>query len=251
MTGKRKYIRILLICLILVGVGIVSSETASAAEGNFNQTATVSITETEDFSHSGQYTWIRYKASKDGYLTITAKASKPSSGAITLYDASQTAPLSGACAYNTASASESVQYYGVKKKGVYFFQVKADGAVSLRCKFKKIKESSGGKKALAKSVKRNKEIKGIVAVGDTDADWYKITVTKKQILHLYYSGRTHATLKFIFSGEFLNTAERYVTRGEEIVKHVYSQERVQPGTYYVQVEGADGASSGYYTLKWN
>ncbi len=230
------------ICLALVWMEICPAD-VFAAEGSFNQTAAVTVTDTD--------MWMKYKAPDNGYITISAQASGQasfSSGTVRLYNAKRQALSKNDSFYMTDGMSDVS--YGVKKNAVYFIRLKAEGTLSVRFRFQKVKENSGGKKAMAKNLAKKKRVKGVVAAGEKTADWYKIKVKKKQTLHFYYSGKTNGKLAVTFSGTYLKTAKRFILHGTETVQYAYSAERVQPGTYYVKVERAENMSSGYYTLKW-
>lgn len=246
---------------------------AFAATKNFNQTASVTISAKEDFATTGKYTWIKYKAKNNGYITVTASnaavTTEPKEdeekskehdeeyvmahGYWTLYASNKKTALSSVTdSYNTAEENihSYTQTYGVKKNTTYYLRVNAVGAVTLKCKFTKVNENSGSKKSKAKSLDKNKTVKGIISAGDKTVDWYKIKIPKKQILNIYYSGKTNSKIKITFSGTYLKTAVKYIQHGNTQTHHTYSTERVQPGTYYVKVERYNSTSSGYYTLKW-
>lgn len=270
MKQRRNYLRNITVLLgMMMILGIFPTE-VSAADRSFNKTKTVAIDSKEDYNHTGQYIWIKYKASATGYITITAinkiqttesstgtgdaAVEEPAfaTGEICLYNSKKTTELSQVEAYNTASANP-IDYtvsYGVKKNATYYLRVKAEGDVAIKCKLTKVSESSGSKKSKAKSIKKSTTIRGIIPAGDTSADWYKIKVSKKQILHIYYSGNANGKVKFTFSGTYLKTAKKYVDQDVTKLYHTYTTERVQPGTYYVKVERGNSKSSGYYTLKW-
>lgn len=234
-----------------------------AAAKNFNQKKTIKVAEGEDFVHTQKPIWIKYKAPNNGYITITAKnrgkgnnaanaQGSYAAGVLQLFDSKKKTPLSSEYGYHTGSG-DSAGYtvvYGVKKKVSYYLRVQAQGAVSVNCKFTKVSKSSADKKAKAVSLAKNKLAKGIMMAGDHAADWYKVTVPKKQYLHFYYSGKANGQIQLTFSGTYLNKAKRYVVQGSEAEGHAYTIERVQPGNYYVKVERADSLSSGFYTLKW-
>ncbi len=260
-----KKIGVALCCVILL-VGIIPVPVLAAK--SFNQTKKVTITEQKDYIHTQKYTWIKYKAPGNGYITVTAKKAKnaPSveegenaqdenaslaTGMLRLYDSKKKTLLSSECQYNTAGAAEAnAMTYGVKKNATYYFRVEAQGAVTLNCKFKKVNDKSGSTKAKARQIQKNQLVKGILAAGDQTADWYKITIGQKQVLHLFYAGNVNNQIQFTFSGDYLNTAVRYVTQGNTNENYTYSLERLQPGTYYVKVENCNKQSSGYYTLRW-
>lgn len=250
------------------------------ASGNFNTTPTVTIPEETSYASTGSYTWIKYKAPDNGYITVTASSGLPkntvsytdttvtvqdpatgrqsvipriySQGKWRLYNSKKNTSLSSEDAFYTAvtQVKDISQTYGVKKNTTYYLRVSSNGNLSVKCKFTKVSENSGSKKSKAKSVKKNKTVKGIIAAGDKTVDWYKIKLPKKQVLHIYFSGRTNDKIKLTFSGSYLKTAKKYIVRGNTSTQHTYTTERAQPGNYYIKVERNNSKSSGYYTLKW-
>ena len=255
-----------LLCLAICLIGLLPSDVSAAAK-NFNKKKTITISGSEDYVHTQKYTWIKYKAPNNGYITVTAqnKEEKLKDGASgdntgqayatgewRLFYSKNKTPLSGGFVYNTAgnTSADYTMVYGVRKNTTYYLQVQAQGAVSVKCKFIKVSKSSADKKAKASLLAKGKLAKGILSAGDSTADWYKINVPKKQYLHFYYSGKANGQIQLTFSGAYLNTAKRYVVQGSEEEGYAYTIERVQPGNYYVKVERADSLSSGFYTLKW-
>lgn len=255
MRRQKQILWKIILCFVSIWFGMAGTNVL-AAEKSFNQSANIRILENEDYLHTKQPVWISYRAASSGYITITLSSDSGSqsgaAGTICLYGAKKQKALSGADRYQTTGQSSfgSTVSYGVEKNKTYYIQLKAEGAVSVSCKFTKVKENSGSKKSKAKALTKKKTAAGILAAGKTTADWYKITIKKKQILHLYYSGKTNSRILFTFSGKYLKTAKRYIAHGNEKTQHSYSLERIQPGTYYVKVEPADKCSSGYYTIKW-
>ncbi len=49
-----------------------------------------------------------------------------------------------------------------------------------------IKDSSASSKSKAKTLSKGKKVTGVIAYGDSKADWYKIKLTKSAKLNLYY-----------------------------------------------------------------
>ena len=268
--GKKSVQNVAMLFGMMLLVLFMLPMQVSAADRSFNKTKVVEIKEKQDYKHTKKYIWIKYKAADTGYITITATnkveqaeqtegensevTEEPTyaKGKICLYNSKKKTALSQAENYDTSS-TDSADYtvsYGVKKNSVYYLRVKAEGAVDIKYKLTKVKESSGSKKSKAMSIKKNKTIRGIIPAGDKSADWYKIKISKKQTLHLYYAGKANGKLKFTFSGTYLKTAKKYVKQDVTKTHHTYSTERVQPGTYYVKIQRSNSKSSGYYTLKW-
>lgn len=58
---------------------------------------------------------------------------------------------------------------------------------------KAIKDSSASSKSKAKTLSKGKKVTGVIAYGDSKADWYKIKLTKSAKLNLYYLANTNGT----------------------------------------------------------
>ena len=159
--------------------------------------------------------WIKYKAKNNGYITVTAIAGDAGDDADS--DSSTEQSPVGTfqlCNAKKAALSKPFSYNassGLSADASLTFGVKKNAVYYLR---------------------------------------YKLTVAKKQILHLYFSGKTNEKIRFTFSGAYIKTAKRYIIQGDESQRHTYSTERVQPGTYYVKVELFNDSSSGYYSFQW-
>ena len=163
--------------------------------------------------------------------------------------------------YEYLSQSDARRYIGVKK-GLYTISVKSYTPVyGVKVKFNKVKESKyGTKKGKAKSIKRNKTIKGLIITNKKKAHWYKIKNPKNQKLKLYvnakklsksgnYSGAVKITVYFpnkksqyttLYAGRSDSWWIRYGTIGTK---------KARAGTYYVKIQSYNGGN-GYFTIKW-
>lgn len=112
---------------------------------------------------------------------------------------------------------------------------------------------------------------GVIAYGDSKADWYKIKLTKSAKLNLYYLANTNGTnekngfkITFynkdgkVFSGKnngkkflLFQKLPDYIQDGWYIsLANGGTKFDLPSGTYYIKVERMSKASSGSYTLKW-
>ena len=154
--------------------------------------------------------------------------------------------------YNTTT-------YGVKKNTTYYFAVQCNAGTKITATVKAIKDSSASSKSKAKTLSKGKKVTGVIAYGDSKADWYKIKLTKSAKLNLYYLANTNGTnekngfkITFynkdgkVFSGK--NNGKKdgwYISLANGGTKF-----DLPSGTYYIKVERMSKASSGSYTLKW-
>lgn len=279
----NKLASLMLAVVMMVGVfSAVSPQQAEAAAKakSFKSTGTSSVTikDSECYNSKGNRNvhWIKFKAGATGYVTIKMKeASKNysySAGYITLCNSKKSA-IGQKKEYWQTNSSYNLQKtktYGVKKGKTYYFRVECAAGAKLTATVKAVKKSTANTKAKAKSLAKKKAVTGVMIAGENKADWYKIKLTKSQILKLTYSAKTsgendYAGIKVSFyksNGKlFINSGTKrsvdWVSplnpsswmRFYRTVNYV-QKIGIPAGTYYVKVERYDKYSSGYYSLKW-
>ena len=159
-------------------------------------------------------------------------------------------------AYSGSTYAKYIPAYGVTKGKTYYIKVTnsgdSRGYYCFRIDNKKISEKSGKTKSKAVNVKKNKTVNGTIQAGSSQADWYKIKLTKKQKLNIYVKGRTNDTLKIkLYTGKTSRTYSmnnRYDGKGFSYKYYTYG--KLSKGTYYVQISRGNSKSSGVYSLKW-
>lgn len=175
MNKGKLYCMTGIFCLILIFGGVLPSRKVRASE-NFNSNPTVTIPEEKSYSVTGAYTWIKYKAPGNGYITVRASSILPkntvsytdntvtiqdpatgqqstlprvySQGKWRLYSAKKNTALSSDDIFRTASSQsmDTTQTYGVKKNTTYYLRVSSNGNLTIKCKFTKVSENSGSQK---------------------------------------------------------------------------------------------------------
>ncbi len=242
---------------------------AADTEYDFNKKKTVSITEKNCYAESGNSTWLKYKASADGYIKVQIKtpegAAAPSKGYLALYSSTKRTILSEKAIFYNAANSGNPYWnrfiFGVKKGQTYYIRVRGENAVNLSRKFTKVNDKSGSTQTKALNLKQNKAKTGLIPAGTYNVDWYKIKLTKKQKIRLYYNAKvsgTSGSFKLsIYSGKKLQSVKNiYYTAAQRkitICRYHPSTRKtsaLEAGTYYIKVERANTTSSGYYKLKW-
>lgn len=238
----------------------------SAKEANFTKNSSVTISQAECYATSGSYTWIQYKASADGYLTVQASdlssGTEPAKGYIALYNSTRTTLLSPKTIFYNTTYSKNPYWckfqFGLLKGQTYYLRIKAENAVKLSCSFKKVSDKSGALQTNALTLKKDKKKTGLIPAGVSNADWYKLKLTKKQKIRLYYNAKTSGSFRISIYSEAkcVGTKTVYYTSGEKkltLCQYQKSTDKtsgMEKGTYYVKIERADATSSGYYTIKW-
>lgn len=268
MNKGKLYCMTGIFCLILIFGGVLPSRKVRASE-NFNSNPTVTIPEEKSYSVTGAYTWIKYKAPKNGYITVAAEFGSRkynrSEGYWRLYASNKKTALSeknipySVGVYNTGSKHARQSIFGVKKGTTYYLRVQAYDGVRISCKFKEVKEKCGNKRSKAPVLKKNKSVTGLILPKDKNKDWYKIRIKKAQYIQLFYDIKSDGKFKISFcsiigsklqSGKFgyTSSARRLVMKQHNSVTNKNS--KINAGTYYIKVEPVNKYSSGYYRLRW-
>ena len=238
---------------------------AADTEYDLNQQKTAVVAEDECFAASGNYTWLKYTPKADGRLTIILSelqnASQSARGYISLYSGSKTRILSSkSIFYNTANKSRRDWYeiaFGLQKGQTYYVRIKGDTGVTVTRTFSKIKDTSGAYRTNAKSIKKNKNKMGLIPAGVSEADWYKIKLTKKQKIRIYYNVKTRGKFKIsVYSGTRLIASQNvyYTSKQRRFTLYLETNQKqtgLKAGEYYIKVERGDAVSSGSYKIKWN
>lgn len=262
----NKVASLALAAMMVLSVFCVSTPTeVSAADKSFKSTgkSSVTITDEQCTTITEELTWIKFKAKNDGYLKITAtNASSVASytaGAWQLYDKNKKISVSPAHKYNT-NYTDSYFYtdvYGVKKGVTYYLAVNSYAGVKIKASFTKVADKSGSTKAKALSVKKGKSATGLIRVGDKNSDWYKFTLTKKQLLTITVTPYLNdaITVKIVgpsISGSATITNDYYGEKYPFRIVDKYTQQPIKAstGTYYIQVKSAKKTTSGYYKISW-
>lgn len=199
-------------------------------------------------ANSSQDIYVKYKATKTGYITLTNQ--------------------NGSSCYTTmcnnkkkVKSSEDFLYtgknvYGVQKGKTYYIKVNSYWEkVSLKLQFKAINDKSKNKKSKATLLKKGKTLKGVIPVGVGKGDWYKINVPSTKVVKLYTNGVSNGNLKvYIYDADSKHST--YVTISDESSTtkiyndYVNGKWVLKKGTYYIKVVRGNSKSSGWYSLKW-
>lgn len=196
--------------------------------------------------------WFKYKAENTGKVTVNV--TKRYGSYITLAN-SKKKPLLEKEWVSDSDGNYQTSFM-VKKGTTYYFGVTAIGDDSINTisvKNTAVKEKSGSTKKKAVSIKAKKKIKGIIAVGEKKADWYKFSLKKKKAVTFTLNGDIKGSLKFTVYNKKGKKIDSYTwSGGQRKLKLTYSTTygKVKKGTYYVKISRADSKSSGSYTLKW-
>lgn len=281
----NKVASLMLAVVMMVGIfSAVSPQQAEAAakvKGSFKSTgkSSVTIKDSECKNKSGKQNeyLIKFRAGVTGYITIKiTNASKKfynSMGTITFCNSKKKAigqskePFLTNSSYNLRKEKT----YGVKKGQTYYFKVQCEAGAKFSANVKSVKKSTANSKKKAQNMVKKKKVTGVMIAGENKADWYKIKLTKSQILGLSISGKTngkdgYSGIKITFYDKngkiYADTngnkavdwvSPLYPNGGWQFYRYnMYTGRRIgiEAGTYYVKIERYNKTSSGYYTLKW-
>lgn len=248
-----------LVMVLSVIVVAVPTE-VSAADKSFKSKgkSSVTITDEECYYSTGQDTWIKYKATANGYLKISASnASTTSSytaGYWCLYNKTKATAVSPDNVYNT-NYTNSYYYtdvYGVKKGVTYYLNVRAYAGTTINASFTKVTDKSGAKKSKALNLKQKKATTGLIRVGDTKvSDWYKFTINSKKKLNVTITPYTNDSISITISGPGVYTKTSTISSSYYGKKCPFTTTgKVKAGTYYIQIKPAKKTTSGFYKISW-
>ena len=275
------------VCMFLTAVMAVTLFTvaapteAQAAGLSFkgNGKSTVTIKDTQCYSGRNlKVNYIKFKPSVTGTVTLKFDCSSSyynnSKGYVTFCNKNKKTigQKNEIWRNDYAGKIYNTTTYGVKKNTTYYFAVQCNAGTKITATVKAIKDSSASSKSKAKTLSKGKKVTGVIAYGDSKADWYKIKLTKSAKLNLYYLANTNGTNeKNGFKITFYNKDGKVFSgknNGKKVsaiskVTRLYPEDGwyislanggtkfdMPSGTYYIKVERMSKAPSGSYTLKW-
>lgn len=283
--GKSVFNRIVSFMLAAVMVVTVFAVTApvevqAATTKTIKGTGSDSVTIKDADCYSGSSLktyYLKYKAGKTGYVTLTfknvSKVYSNSVGYVTLCNKNKKAIGRSGEIWNTAynGAGYYTRSYGVKKGTTYYFKIQCKAGTKINVKSTAVTKSTANSKSKAKTLKNGSTVKGVMIAGENKADWYKIKTTKSAKIMLYYTAKTNGDnynngIKFTFyyaDGKPMNFVyedgsklqydwlDSFVTSNNAMFATTINgvTHDAPSGTYYVKVERLNKTSSGYYTLK--
>ena len=270
--GKRVWNRVvsfaLAVVLMATAFAVTVPEEVQAAEKKFKSTGktTLTIKDSEryyddDLKPVGKVTWIKYTATKNGFLKVTAANSAKSDytyalGQWRLYNKTKKKALSPTYTYNAnySSAFYTTDYFGVKKGTTYYLQLKPACGVKLTASFTAVTDKSGSKQGSALNLQRNKKTNGLITAGSKAAHWYKYTLSSAQPLKVYFSPYLTNDVEITIFGPGVQTMKKTVKMTSQTWAREISyttKENVRAGTYYIAIRPVSTTCTGYYKVRWN
>ncbi len=216
---------------------------------------------TDKKSQKGDRSYFKITVPKNGYLTITSYAQYRGSGRSKYGQEIQLCNSKKKLIKNTkvytSSMDKYVVYYGVKK-GTYFVRVDntyTNADVKIKYTFKAVTEKSGSSKAKAVSISKGRTKTGLLQAGEKNSkiDYYKIKLTKSQVLNITLNTRATGYVYF----KIVPASKRVILWNS--LTSLYGKDsatwkttkKIPAGTYYIQVYRSSVTNaSGCYSIKW-
>ncbi|WP_167957680.1 pre-peptidase C-terminal domain-containing protein [Anaerosporobacter faecicola] len=211
----------------------------------------------DTYNYDSKNIYYKYKASKTGYITITAEFQETYGNAyITLCNSKKKAITDDAY-LSTSSTSQKV-VFAVKKGTTYNIKVSTtSGLYRVKSKITGVSESSGAKKAKAKALTFKKERKGIVLAEDKTSkyDYYKFTLTKASKIHMDIKGNVSSgkICVELTGTNIAGALTKYISTTDYSYSssvETYTSSKLPKGTYYVKVYKDSKKTSGTYSIKF-
>ncbi|MCM1561968.1 MAG: hypothetical protein NC123_20920 [Butyrivibrio sp.] len=219
---------------------------------------------------STEYAYLPFKVKKDGYITFTANNVPEKAGTILRGEwflcnsARKEITSSDSCGFY----NEESMTFAVKGESSYYLKVKLWGRqeMVIDYQYREVNDKSGNKKSKAYKLKKNKKAEGLLIAGQSKADWYKITLTKKQVLKLTVATKSYRGIGVkvydkkgneitgldywqVTSTDSVNDPVTLASRTGRYSDSGYK--KLAKGTYYVKVYiNKEAKGCGYYSLKW-
>jgi hypothetical protein len=182
---------------------------------------------------------VKIKADKTGLLTV--KQELQNSWYCTFLDAKKKALSDRLWNYGGANA------IAVKKGQTYYLRIEAtigseDRALSYTISKASTKKNTSAKKAV--TLKKGKKQVTLILPGDSKYHYYKLKLSKKKILNMYFDASGNGTYKY----QLTKGSRSFLIKADTTKKKIYSYSKLDKGTYYLKIK-ADSKSSGKFTLK--
>lgn len=215
-------------------------------------------------SVSKEYWNFTYKAPANGYIRVIPNG----------YDEEDLSGFETQIFRNGKSLSSRDEYgymvkgayraYGVEKGKTYVIRTKPTINLNptysyrFQVNFKSVKAYKNHTKKKAKTIKAKKWMKGTIAAGSSQKNWYKFKVKKNKTVKLTLKGETNGRLNVQLMHKVGKKMKKYKRSiyhsapGKTTIK-VSAAALIgtkTKGTWYIRVCGANNQSSGYYQLKW-
>lgn len=274
MKMKKSVMRLLVAVMVMVSAVLTMGQSAEAKDmdsiGYLTPEGSTVLNWTEEESLAQEFIYMPFQVKKDGYVTFTVNNTPENAGEtfrgtwFLCNSAKKEITSTGDCGF----WEEDKMTLAVKGGNTYFLKVKcSDEEIVIDHQYQEVNDKSGNKKSKACRLAKNKKAEGLLMAGESKVDWYKITLTKKQVLKITVAQKSYRGLGM----------KVYDSKGEEVYGLDYWKvsssdtledpdtlsslnapgvgkskfKKLPKGTYYVKIYGNKEAKCcGYYSLKW-
>lgn len=267
---KKSVMRLLVAVTVMMSAVLTMVQNAEAKDmdsiGYLTSSGSTVLNWTEEESNASEFIYMPFQVKKDGYVTFTANNTPENAGDhfrgtwFLCNSAKKEITSTGDCGF----WEDDKITLAVKGGNTYFLKVKcSDEKIVIDHQYREVSDKSGNKKSKAYKLKKNKKAEGLLMAGESKVDWYKITLTKKQVLKITVAEKSYRGLGM----------KVYDSKGDEVYGFYYGSpsstdtlndpqtlaskdysgnlKKLPKGTYYVKIYGDNEAKCcGYYSLKW-
>ena len=262
----KQRLRLLVVLLAMGLFTLTGKQTVNASTDYDAGTLAAQGTVTVTNGVSSEFDYIKFVAPQDGYVTFTANNipendGKLFSGQWFICNSAKTAiSSSGDCGF----WDEDSVTFAVKGNKTYYLKIVSYGQPNYQVDYtyQAVKDKSGNKRSKAALIKKNKLASGLLMAGEKKADWYKIKLTKKQVLKLTVSTKSYRGVNLkvydkkgneVMGFNYFQPSSTTETVHLTSKKNSYSDanKKLEKGTYYIKVYClSDARACGYYSLRW-
>lgn len=267
---KNSVTRLLVAVMVMVSAVLTTGQSIEAKEmesiGYLTPSGSTVLNWTEEESYAGEYIYMPFQVKKDGYVTFTANNTPENAGEhfrgtwFLCNSAKKEITSTGACGF----WEEDKITLAVKGGITYFLKVKcSDKVIVIDHQYQEVNDKSGNKKSKDYKLAKNQKAEGLLMAGESKVDWYKITLTKKQVLKITIAEKSYRGLgmkvydrkgKEVYGFNYWSPSSTDTLDDPETLSSKASSDKLKKlpkGTYYVKVyANKDARCCGYYSLKW-
>ncbi len=208
--------------------------------------------------YSGDYdnvTYFKFKPTVSGYISVYFKNADnyDYDGRVAICSSKKKALSEAEYVATYTGSSNNRAVFGVKKNTTYYLKVTGtDGRAAIKFIQTSVTRKAGSSRSSAKSLSRNKYVKGYIAAGDSTADWYKISLKKTQTIKVSTKGICTGQFNFmIYNSKGKVVCTKSTALWDDSGYNRETWDKFKKGTYYIKIYRDHTKSNGYYSMKWS
>lgn len=267
-----KLIAVMLILSAVLAMGQRVEAKDMDSIGYLTPSGSTTLSWTEEEAYANEFIYMPFQVKKDGYVTFTASNTPENAGKnlggtwFLCNSARKEISSTDDCGF---WADDNITF-AVKGGNSYFLKVKCRGyeeEMVIDHQYQEVNDKSGNKKSKACKLKKNKKAEGLLMAGESKVDWYKITLTKKQILKITIAQKSYRGLGMkvydskgdeVYGLNYWEVSSSDTLDDPETLSSLNAPgvgkskfKKLPKGTYYIKIyTDKDARGCGYYSLKW-